>query len=150
NNHRSRRRPVAAGLLLTTALLVFALPAGCAKRTVTAAPQAPPWIDCVAFRPDGKVLATVADQVVKLWDVDTGKERSSFRGHTNAITGLVFSPDGKNLVTASYDQTLILWDAATGKPERTLKGHRVALTAVAFSPDGKMIASGAAHPSPFN
>jgi len=42
------------------------------------------------------------------------------RGHTNTITTMAVSSDGRRLVSSSRDGTLRVWDAATGAPEATL------------------------------
>jgi WD40 repeat protein len=68
-----------------------------------------------------------------------------YKGHTDAVYAVAFSPDGKFLVTASFDNTLKLWEAATGKEIRTYAGttgHTKQVICVAFSQDGTMIASG--------
>jgi predicted NACHT family NTPase len=58
------------------------------------------------------------------------------------ITGVVFSPDGKTLVSRSQDQTLRLWAVSTGKEIRQVKEDRWC-RAVALSPDGRTLACGA-------
>jgi WD40 repeat protein/tRNA A-37 threonylcarbamoyl transferase component Bud32 len=73
-------------------------------------------------------------------------------GHTAAVWGVAFSPDGKRLASASTDGTVKLWDARTGRVERTLEGHPRSLPgvvfsnahAVAFSPDGTRLAGACA------
>ncbi len=67
-----------------------------------------------------------------------------YTGHTDAITGLVFSPDGKTALSASADQTLILWDVFTGKVIRRFEGHTQEVLGVAFNPDGKTALSSSA------
>ncbi|KIJ08040.1 hypothetical protein PAXINDRAFT_173117 [Paxillus involutus ATCC 200175] len=65
-------------------------------------------------------------------------------GHTGAVTGLAFFPDGRRLVSSSTDRTLIIWDvSSTGKKvERKLTGHTDRINSVAVTPDGSIIASG--------
>jgi WD40 repeat protein len=51
-----------------------------------------------------------------------------------------FSPDGKQIVSASWDKSLKLWDLA-GNCRQTFVGHTDAVSSVNFSPDGKQIVS---------
>jgi len=54
---------------------------------------------------------------------------------------VVFSPDGKRIISGSKDKTLKLWDTETGKELLTLDEHTDAVKYVAFSPDGLNIVS---------
>ena len=45
-----------------------------------------------------------------LWDVETGNQLAFLNGHTEDITTLVFSHDGKILASGSQDGTVLLWD----------------------------------------
>ena len=46
------------------------------------------------------------DKTVKLWDADSGHELLTLRGHSDSVTGVAFSPDGKRLASASDDNTV--------------------------------------------
>ena len=100
----------------------------------------------VAYRPDGKQLASAGGDInkpgeIKLWDKRSGKLLRTLSGHANAITSLAYHPDKPLLVSGSYDQTVRVWDLKTGDEIVTLRGHTSNVYAVAFSPKGDRVAS---------
>jgi WD40 repeat protein len=71
--------------------------------------------------------------------VATGKELARL-SHEQAVTSVVFSPDGRNALTGS-DTDARLWDVTT-RNEFARLPHEQAVTSVAFSPDGRVAATG--------
>ena len=64
--------------------------------------------------------------------------------HAGPVHAVAFSPDGKQLLTASGPSAVTLWNAETGKQVRSFTGHAEPVRAIAFSPDGKWVLTGSA------
>jgi RNA polymerase sigma factor (sigma-70 family) len=101
----------------------------------------------LVFSPDGKVLASAApDDSVRLWDIETGKERLKLSGYRLAASCLAFSPDGKAILAGGPGQekgSFYAWDASSGKElYRLALGDRPSFSVepLAVSPDGKVVA----------
>ncbi len=66
------------------------------------------------FSPDDKRVAVAyyngSQGRVQVFDWKTRERTHSFDGHSDAISCLAFSKDGKTLATGSYDTTILLWD----------------------------------------
>nr|VFK14709.1 MAG: WD domain-containing protein, G-beta repeat-containing protein [Candidatus Kentron sp. LFY] len=100
--------------------------------------------DCLRFSPDGRRLLSGGshDNTLKLWDVASGEEIRTFRGHSDKVNSVAFSPDGRTVLSGSHDRTLKRWDVASGEEMRTFRGHDQGVSSVAFSPDGRTVLSG--------
>ncbi len=73
----------------------------------------------LAFSPCGKYFASgtwwrreegMAKMTIRLWDVATGEEITTFWGHPTDVQSLAFSPDNTLLASGSHDCTILLWD----------------------------------------
>src|SRR5262249_59714371 len=74
-------------------------------RAAPGAPVGPPLdhpdgpVDMVAFRPDGKVVATASGKAVRFWETATGQP--AFAALEPASYPVVFSPDGQTVLTGA-------------------------------------------------
>jgi WD40 repeat protein len=79
----------------------------------------------VAFIANGQILASSSDdQMLKLWDVTTGKCFRTLDGHKIWLWSVAISPDSKILATGSEDETIKLWNINTGECLKTLRATR--------------------------
>lgn len=98
----------------------------------------------LAFSSDSTLLASGGmDGQVMVSDVSDNPIPLIFTGqHAWRIEALVFSPDGKRLVSGSKDNSIRLWDVETGVESAVLNGHVGDVNALAFSTDGLTLISG--------
>ena len=97
----------------------------------------------VGLSADGRrAVSGSSDAVLKVWDVESGRELRTLHGHADAVTAAELSADGRWAVSASLDRTLKLWDVASGKELRVLKGHTEGVTTAALSADERRLVSG--------
>lgn len=119
-----------------------------------------PWsVLSVAFSPDGKMLATVGNTQIYLWEcLSDGAEykakinsvrvdriwcqKAILMGHKQDVANIAFSPDGSLIASGSWDNTIKLFNAESGQYKTTFIGHTQSVKSVAFSPDGQTLASG--------
>lgn len=116
--------------------------AAAAAATAAAAANGDLYIRSVCFSPDGKLLATGAeDKLIRIWDLTTNRIIKILRGHEQDIYSLDFFPDGNRLVSGSGDRTVRIWDLRSSQCSLTLSIED-GVTTVAVSPDGSLIAAG--------
>ncbi|MYB93095.1 T9SS type A sorting domain-containing protein [Candidatus Poribacteria bacterium] len=95
---------------------------------------------CVAFSPDGNILAIGGLGSIHLWDVETAKRLHILSGYGWTVTGVAFSPDGQTLAGGSDYGVLRLWDVQTGELRPIITEHISSVHGVSFSPDGQTLA----------
>jgi WD40 repeat protein len=122
----------------------------------------PPWthhIQAVAFSRDGRLLAAAGawteadppagheqaarerDWPIKLWDVGTGQEVQTLRGHQAQVNALAFTRDGRRLISGSDDRTVRAWDLSNGQQRVVLPNAPGRIYTLALDPADRHLAT---------
>ena len=99
-------------------------------------------VHSVAFNSDGTKLASGGtDNNVHVWEVRSGEEVLTLRGHTEPVTSVCWGKNDQLIASGSADQSVILWSSLTGDVVRRAKNiFPNWVTGVAFSPKSDQIA----------
>ncbi len=80
-------------------------------------------------------------------DVPCFRLEKTWTGHTGAVLGTAFSPDGQSVASGSRDGTIRVWSIGEDTPRLVLKGSEKDVTGVAFHPGGAWLAASTADGS---
>jgi WD40 repeat protein/uncharacterized caspase-like protein len=102
----------------------------------------------IKFSDDGRLVAVSDNYVVRIWEVDSGKQLASITVPNSGVyqenggVFAAFSPDGKRLATSGFGTQTFVWEVESGKQVQNLTGRTNMAYAVAFSEDGTQLTSG--------
>jgi WD40 repeat protein len=97
---------------------------------------------------NGRFLALSDGQRIKIWDVTSGHELTSFEPHassdsTSQSSNIVrVSDDGNQVATGGLNSPTVIWNARTGKQQLKLNARTNQAYKISFSADGNRLFSG--------
>lgn len=117
-----------------------------------AAPGPVATVRAAAFTPDGRSVVAgyfnesrISDEVIRVFEVSTGKELHCFYDERDAVQFAGFLADGKSLISIGRScRRLCVWDMATGEQVRQI-GDEIMMNRVAVSADRRLVATGMDH-----
>ena len=101
-------------------------------------------VTAIVVAPDGNAIgAANSDGRVRVLDASDARDLRVLKGQGgSSASGLIFSPDGRYLVSVGRDSVAQVWNVETGAERFTYRGPGHALRSVAASADGSVIATG--------
>lgn len=72
----------------------------------------------LAFAAQGALLLAAFGQLIKVWQVRTGRLLVALERHRTAVTALACDGSGRRLLSASADGSVVLWERAAASGER--------------------------------
>lgn len=99
-------------------------------------------IEDFSFSPNGQILASAGGNEVRFWNMESGAQYGQVIKKSSDVYSLIFSPDGKRVITGHKDASIRIWDIETGQEVgKPLLGHDNAVWSLNITPDGRRIIS---------
>jgi WD40 repeat protein len=107
-----------------------------------------PSIWSVDLSPDERTLAAgCGDGTLRLFRFPSGEQRVAFTNHQRQVNAVLFTPDGRTLISTSLDGSARFWDVAAGRElANPLRSHVGSICAAALTPDGRRLVTGGERP----
>ena len=113
-------------------------------------------VGALEFSGDGKLLVAApgrrptlfskktGPKAVRIWDVDSRNESHKLVGHSNTVSDVALSSNGKTLFTSSHDGTVRVWNTADWKEKKILETpeSNTFLASMTVTPDGRFTMAG--------
>ncbi|ETO14539.1 ribosome assembly protein 4 (RSA4) [Reticulomyxa filosa] len=82
-----------------------------------------------------------SDKTIRIWDIETTKQLTLFKGHENCVYGVKYASNGlgtigcsNTILSGSEDKSVRLWDIRSSKQIQVFNGHKGIVWAVEYSP----------------
>lgn len=95
------------------------------------------WGRTAAFSPNGMYILSARTNIVRVWNMETGKELRAFKMNSDTIHQISFSPNNKLIALSSADNSVRIVEIETGIELQSFAGHVGIASPNAFSPDSK-------------
>ena len=86
-------------------------------------PDSQSFFSTAALSLDARYVASGRVDKVTIFQTRTAKLAQTWEGHTGLVRSVVFTPDGKGLLSSSYDKTVKYWDVSSLSMPRNVEGQ---------------------------
>ena len=94
-------------------------------------------INCVAFHPEGQLVAVGCwDSTVKVWDTYNKKRLKVLKGHKTSVQACIYIST-THIVSASMDGEVRIWSTRSGITVGVINGHSAPITSINSTPSGQ-------------
>merc|ERR1712196_264785 len=90
------------------------------------------YVSSVSFSPDGRrivsggcdvfSIGSGGEKTIRIWDAESGQELLKLEDHSDSVSSVSFSPDGRRIVSGG-DNTIRIWDDIFGRLNEKFTDH---------------------------
>lgn len=102
------------------------------------------YVRAIAYSPTGDSFAaglwdSANSGNIRVYNAETGEETRRLYGHTDILTDITFTSDGRRIVSASWDKTVRIWDIQRGTESQSFTGFEDRIMSLSISPDDSFL-----------